>query len=44
MKLLTLALAMVLAIPVSAQDINPTEVKAVMQKVADWQIEHYNDS
>jgi rhamnogalacturonyl hydrolase YesR len=27
-----------------AQDIKPAEVKEVMQKVADWQIDHYLDS
>jgi unsaturated rhamnogalacturonyl hydrolase len=31
------------AVSVKAQDIDPAEVKAVMQKVADWQIEHIND-
>jgi unsaturated rhamnogalacturonyl hydrolase len=44
MKVLTFLLILALAIPVTAQDINPSEVKTVMQKVADWQIEHYNDS
>ena len=28
---------------VKAQDIDPADVKAVMQKMADWQIEHIND-
>ncbi|MEM9848658.1 MAG: glycoside hydrolase family 88 protein [Bacteroidota bacterium] len=27
-----------------AQEIKPAEVKAVMQKVADWQIDHYRDT
>lgn len=27
-----------------AQEVKPLEVKAVMQKVADWQIDHYRDS
>jgi len=27
-----------------AQDIKPVEVKTVMEKVADWQIEHYRDT
>lgn len=29
---------------VSAQKIKPTDVKKVMQRVADWQIEHYKDA
>ena len=28
---------------IHAQEINPSEVKESMQKVADWQIEHIND-
>ncbi|MEP5339953.1 MAG: glycoside hydrolase family 88 protein [Algibacter sp.] len=31
-------------ISIQAQDIKPTEVKLIMKKVADWQIEHFNDS
>ena len=29
---------------VEAEEINPEEVKNVMKRVADWQIEHFNDS
>ena len=28
---------------IQAQEINPGEIKQVMKKVADWQIEHYNE-
>ena len=28
----------------NAQEINPSDVKKIMEKVADWQIKHFNDS
>ncbi len=44
MKKIILMLALVAITGLSqAQKIKPTEVKQVMQKVADWQIEHYRD-
>ncbi|MER3373223.1 MAG: glycoside hydrolase family 88 protein [Allomuricauda sp.] len=30
--------------PIFSQDIKPEEVKSIMRKVADWQIEHYRDA
>jgi len=40
-------IALVLLIPafktVNAQEIKPAEVKQIMKKVADWQIDHFND-
>ena len=46
MKLFQLAIVALLlsAFSLSAQDINPDEVKKNMKRVADWQIEHYRDT
>ena len=33
----------ILSLLIHAQDINPADVKTVMKKIADWQIEHYRD-
>ena len=42
-KVFKLLFAFFIATLSQAQDINPSEVKNVMRKVADWQIEHIND-
>lgn len=42
-KVIKLLFAFLIVTLSQAQDINPTEVKNVMKKVADWQIEHFND-
>lgn len=42
-KLLTLMIVVFISFFSEAQNIKSTEVKEVMQKVADWQIEHYSD-
>lgn len=46
MKALQLFLALILFgfTSIQAQEIKPAEVKAVMEKVADWQIDHFRDS
>ena len=41
-KIILCMAALASAVSVKSQDIDPAEVKAVMQKVADWQIEHIN--
>jgi unsaturated rhamnogalacturonyl hydrolase len=42
-KIITMFAVFAIAAIVQAQEIRPNEVKAVMEKVADWQIEHYSD-
>lgn len=46
MRNITLALFTIFAISftLEAQEIKPKEVKNIMEKVADWQIEHFEDS
>lgn len=39
-----LALTLLCAISVQAQEIKPSEVKKTMEKVADWQIDHYSET
>ena len=43
LKILLTLIAITQSTLSQAQEIKPTEVKKVMQKVADWQIAHYND-
>ena len=43
MKTILMTLAICIGLPIFAQDINPSEVKKQMKRVADWQIEHYSD-
>ncbi|WP_421896705.1 glycoside hydrolase family 88/105 protein [Marinoscillum sp.] len=43
-KSIFIIVIMILAGAVRAQDIQPQEVKEVMQKVADWQIAHFKDT
>lgn len=43
-SILTTVAAIGISVYTCAQDINPGEVKAIMQKVADWQIAHFRDS
>ena len=42
-SLLILAVFAITALS-QAQDIKPAEVKKIMKKVADWQIDHYRDN
>jgi len=44
MKTILMTLAICIALPIFAQDINPLEVKKQMKRVADWQIEHFSDT
>lgn len=44
LKIVTLLLVFSISTVLQAQDIKPAEVKEVMEKVADWQIEHFSDS
>ncbi len=40
----SLFLTLLITFSASAQDMEPDNVKAVMKRVADWQIEHYRDT
>lgn len=42
-KIIICSAAIAIAGLLQAQEIKPAEVKAIMQKVADWQMEHIND-
>ena len=43
-KILPILLLFAITNVLHGQDIKPSEVKEVMERVADWQIEHYSDS
>jgi len=43
-KIMLVAIAIWIALPSIAQEIQPAEVKMHMKRVADWQIEHYGDT
>ena len=43
-KIFIMVAAFAITTLTQAQDIAPTEVKKIMKKVADWQIDHYRDS
>lgn len=43
-KTIALLTLLLFAVRTEAQEIKPKEVRAVMKKVADWQIDHYRDA
>lgn len=43
MKILKIVMVFAIANLLPAQEIKPTDVKKIMEKVADWQIEHFQD-
>ena len=42
-KTIVLFVALIATTLLQAQEIKPTEVKKVMERVADWQIDHFKD-